>query len=83
MGARLTRTVLCVRREGSAIDGGGCANHAALFEPASRRAFRMSRGNWDVSPDGKRFLVESTSEASEGSRLEAVTDWFEELKRKL
>ena len=43
----------------------------------------MSRGNWDVSPDGKRFLVESTSEASEGSRLEAVTDWFEELKRKL
>jgi len=39
---------------------------------------------WDVAPDGKRFLVELTpvSEAAGGSRMAAVTDWFDELRRR-
>jgi Tol biopolymer transport system component len=54
-----------------------------LFRAGQPKAlFRIGQGNWDVAPDGKRFLVENAPEASGGSKLEAVTDWFEELKRK-
>ena len=56
---------------------------APLFRAARPKAlFPLNQGNWDVAPDGKRFLVEKVPVASEGSRLEVVTDWFEELKRK-
>jgi hypothetical protein len=39
---------------------------------------------WDVAPDGKRFLVELTqvSNAAGGSKVAAVTDWFDELRRR-
>jgi Tol biopolymer transport system component len=41
----------------------------------------LSRG-WDVSPDGKRFLVINAQDGPEtGVRLQAVVNWFEELRR--
>jgi len=39
-------------------------------------------GGWDVSPDGKHFLVINAPEGAEpGVRLQAVVNWFEELRR--
>ena len=39
-------------------------------------------GSWDVTPDGKRFLVITAPEGQEtGVRLQAVVNWFEELRR--
>ena len=38
--------------------------------------------DWDVSRDGKRFLVINAPESSEtGVRLQAVVNWFEELRQ--
>jgi hypothetical protein len=41
---------------------------------------------WDISPDGTRFIVVKTVDAS-GSRRESevyvVTNWFEELKARM
>jgi hypothetical protein len=40
---------------------------------------------WDPAPDGKRFLIEVTGDPkapSGGGRVVAVTNWFEELRRK-
>ena len=39
-------------------------------------------GGWDVTPDGKRFLViNAPGSAETGVRLQAVVNWFEELRR--
>jgi hypothetical protein len=39
---------------------------------------------WDVAPDGKHalLLVPADTEMT-GARLEAVVDWFEELRRRV
>jgi eukaryotic-like serine/threonine-protein kinase len=38
--------------------------------------------NYDVTPDGQRFLMIRAADPSEGTvRLNAVVNWFEELKR--
>jgi hypothetical protein len=38
--------------------------------------------SWDVSQDGKRFLVTTARDVPEtGVRLQAVVNWFEELRR--
>ncbi len=44
--------------------------------------FQLAAGTtWDVSPDGQRFLVEQIPAAEEGGRrLEAVVNWFDELR---
>ena len=37
--------------------------------------------NWDVAPDGQRFVMVRTSEAAlEGSPLEVVLHWFDQLR---
>ena len=39
--------------------------------------------SYDVSPDGRRFLLlKSSAEPSRQTQLNVVTDWFEEVKRK-
>jgi len=39
---------------------------------------------WDITPDGKRFLVVSSPDTpSGGARLQIVTDWFDELRRRV
>jgi hypothetical protein len=43
-----------------------------------------SRGEWDVAPDGKRFLVLKAPEGQEaGTKLQVVENWFEELRRRI
>jgi hypothetical protein len=36
--------------------------------------------NWDVAPDGQRFLV---AESTRPAEISIVTNWFEELKAKV
>ncbi len=38
---------------------------------------------YDVSPDGQRFLLLKPIEESSLTQLNVVTNWFEELKRKV
>ena len=39
---------------------------------------------WDVAPDNTRFLIEQVPGAQEGARrLEAVVNWFDELRRRV
>lgn len=52
-----------------------------LHATAASTQSGLSRG-WDVSPDGKRFLVINPPDGPEsGVRLQAVVNWFEELRR--
>jgi hypothetical protein len=40
--------------------------------------------NYDVSPDGKRFLMLKPSESAEAAtQINVVLNWFEELKRRV
>jgi hypothetical protein len=41
--------------------------------------------NYDVSPDGQRFLMLKPAEASEAAptQINVVLNWFEELKRRV
>jgi len=51
-----------------------------LFEGDYVNVFGRS---YDVSPDGRRFLLlKSSEEPSRQTQLNVVTNWFEELKRK-
>jgi serine/threonine-protein kinase len=38
---------------------------------------------WDVSPDGNHFLVEAAGTPGTGSILATVTNWFDELRRRV
>ena len=59
-------------------DGRPVGQPALLF--ARRSEFR----DWDVSPDGQRFLVVEGAEASNfPAHIEVVVNWFEELKAKV
>jgi hypothetical protein len=48
--------------------------------------FRLAAGtqgaNYDVSPDGQRFLMVQGSDANL-TQLNVVLNWFEELKRRV
>jgi serine/threonine-protein kinase len=39
--------------------------------------------NYDVSPDGQRFLMLKPSESAEPTQINVVLNWFEELKRRV
>ncbi len=39
------------------------------------------RADYDVSPDGQRFLMVKEDERSARTRIHIVQNWFEELKR--
>ena len=48
-----------------------------------QQLFKMTAGTtWDVAPDGKRFLVEISESTGSGRRMEAVVNWFDELRRR-
>jgi len=36
---------------------------------------------YDISPDGKRFLMMKEGTAQEQAQINVVLNWFEELKR--
>jgi Tol biopolymer transport system component len=45
--------------------------------------FALGNVPWDVAPDGKRFLVVKEPEITAGeAKLQAVVNWFEELRHK-
>lgn len=52
---------------------------ALLFEGPYMRAHR-EYGNFDVSPDGRRFLMVSGKQTAH-TQLHVVLDWFGELDR--
>jgi len=43
--------------------------------------FRTGRPNYDISPDGQKFLMLENSEGSVSTQLILVLNWFDELKR--
>jgi hypothetical protein len=57
---------------------------ATFQAEAPQRLFTMTSGTtWDVAPDKNHFLVEQAiSLGSRGSTLAAVTNWFDELRRR-
>ena len=40
-------------------------------------------GEWDVAPDGAHFVVIKAPERGAGTKLQVVTDWFEELRQRV
>jgi len=45
----------------------------------------LTAANYDVSPDGQRFLMLKSGEAGEAAptQINVVLNWFEELKRRV
>ena len=43
--------------------------------------FIRQTANYDVSPDGERFVMLQGVEGTRGSQISVVLNWFEELKR--
>jgi serine/threonine-protein kinase len=52
-----------------------------LFEQRYSFGSSLSIANYDVSPDGQRFVM--VKEDSSANRLNVVLNWFEELKRRV
>jgi serine/threonine-protein kinase len=52
-----------------------------LFEDA-RFVIISSTPNYDVSPDGRRFLMVQTEEPQSRPEVNVILNWFDELKRK-
>jgi serine/threonine-protein kinase len=55
------------------------------FQAGQPRAlFELRSANWDAAPDGKRFLAVKEPQTAAGeAKLEAVVNWFEELRQKV
>jgi hypothetical protein len=53
-----------------------------LFEGVYDRQFGPVT-NYDVSPDGQRFLMVKPAEQSGPTQINVVLNWFEELKQKV
>ena len=42
-----------------------------------------SRANFDISPDGRRFLMLKAADQEKGTaEIKVVTNWFDEVKRR-
>ena len=77
------------------VAGQGVSNYTALMAvdvqtgstfhvSRPRELFKLPRGGYDVAPDGKRFLlvVRGSGVPEPASKLNAVVDWFEDLRRR-
>ncbi len=55
-----------------------------LFEETFQRG-SVYRANYDVSPDGQRFVMIQAGEPQESAptQINVVLNWFEELKRRV
>jgi hypothetical protein len=56
-----------------------------LFEGGYQSLPAISTPNYDVSPDGQRFLMLKPSEQAQAAptQINVVLNWFEELKRRV
>jgi len=52
-----------------------------LFEGSYKYDFGSLASNYDISPDGQRFLMVKGTEDQEAKQINVVLNWFEELKR--
>jgi hypothetical protein len=65
------------------VDAGGSisiAGRDSLF-PDRYASYDATHPNYDVHPDGKRFVV--VDDATDQARVEVVTNWLTELRAKL
>lgn len=53
-----------------------------LFEHSYRASTRITR-NWDVTPDGERFLFVKRPNERVPRRIMLVTNWIDEMERQL
>jgi len=54
-----------------------------VFRAGHPKALFKVTGGYDVTPDPNRFLVERVPEKSAGTTFVTITDWFEDLRRKV
>ena len=55
-----------------------------LFEAPYARNNNNWMANYDVSPDGQRFLMlKSEAQQAAATQIHVVLNWFEELKRRV
>ncbi len=56
-----------------------------LFQEQYLSAFPNTFPNYDVSPDGQRFLMLKPGEQAQAAptQIKVVLNWFEELKRRV
>jgi serine/threonine-protein kinase len=54
-----------------------------LFEAPYEPALYTFPADYDVSPDGQRFLMVKASEAESVAQINVVLSWFEDLKRRV
>ena len=47
------------------------------------RTGNVSRADYDVTPDGQRFLMVHLGDLLEASQINVVLNWFEELKQRV
>ena len=52
-----------------------------VFEGQYFRDIVPSEANYDITPDGQRFLMIQTGEQEAATKINVVLNWFEELKR--
>jgi len=79
-------------RSGDKLMAVDIANQAGFAAGRPRKLFEGRYGeppnpvtaNYDVSPDGQRFLMTKESEqSSSATQINVVLNWFEELKRRV
>ena len=54
---------------------------SSLFVTRIKHSVDMSQPQYDVSPDGQRFLINTLIEEDAAASITLVLNWFEELKR--
>jgi serine/threonine protein kinase/Tol biopolymer transport system component len=58
-------------------------NPTVLFRGNYSKASWVDETYWDISPDGKRFLMMKEVEAEAPRKINIVLNWFEELKERV
>ncbi|TDI39546.1 MAG: hypothetical protein E2P02_18505 [Acidobacteria bacterium] len=70
--------MLAVEIENDTEEGFRPGRPRVLFEKELKFAYRR---NYDISPDGKRFIMVQIPPSTGPGQLEIVFNWFDELKR--
>ena len=57
-------------------------DHGTPYELFDRAYYDSANRQFDISPDGERFLmIESGQAEAASARINIILNWFEELKR--
>ena len=67
-----------------ATQPGFAAGKPHLLLEGQYPATTVSSSNYDVSPDGQRFLmIKESEQATSATQINVVLNWFEELKHRV